>query len=401
MKKYILSFIAVFLFVACNSSLETKPNKQSNKVGATGSDPTLSSSMQGLKNNLTHLLPIVLNQKKFNLPDHQSQISEEIKNLYQISKTVEHTKSMQETDPSLRFISTAFTDDLRRAQEGFASGQKEFARYTVINVTAYCIECHTRTSSGPTFSTPQLEKAIVDLRKIEKAEYHLATRQFDQALQEFESAIRENLQEKGNLFELDKAVRYALAITIRFQKNPEKSLKIVRMVKESNRSPYFLKQSAMAWDLAIQKWQKEKSSKMNLKTPVGINDALKVTQRLVDEGRKSQYGIADRGGDIYFLRALSDLHLILARDMNKEQLGQALLLTAISFEAIRDLSLWSLHESYYESCIRQVPHSKWSSKCYQNLEESIYFGYSGSSGVQIPLDVQMKLSELKKLALLD
>lgn len=389
----LLPILGSFFLTACDPSLE----KKSNNDKAT-SDSAFTSNMQGLKNNISHLLPIVINQKQFNSPENQKTISEEIKNLLQISKQVVHTKTIQQTDPSLRFISTAFTDDLKRAQEGFESGQKEFARYTLMNVTAYCIECHTRTSSGPAFSSPQLERALSDLRKIEKAEYFLATRQFDQALAEFEASIQENLKEKGNLFELDRAVRYALAITIRFQKNADKSKKIVQLIKGSDRAPYFLKQSAMAWDQAIQKWQKEKPAKVNLKTVAGVTDAIKAVQKMVDEARQSQFGIADRGGDVYYLRALSDLHLILTAELNKEQLGQALFLTATSYEAIRDLSLWSLHESYYESCIRQVPHTKWATKCYQNLEESVYFGFSGSGGVQIPLDIQMKLTELHQLA---
>jgi len=396
MKKINLVLIlAVFILSACNHGFEK------NNSNSTPSDPALTASMQGLKNNLSHLLPIVINQKKFNLTENQQTISDEIKNLYQISKAVVHTKSVQQTDPSLRFISTAFSEDLKRASDSFEAGQKEYARYTIMNTTAYCIECHTRTSSGPEFSTPELEKSLVDLKKIEKAEYHLATRQFDQALIEFESAIHENLQDKGNLFDLDKAVRHSLAITIRFQKNADKAKKIVQLIKNSNKAPYFLKQSANAWDLSIQKWQKEKPVKLNLKKSSGLSEAIKFVQGLVDQGRKSQYGIADRGGDIYFLRALSDLHLILVEDLKLEQLGQALYLTAVSYEAIRDLSLWSLHESYYESCIRQVPHSKWSAMCYQNLEESIYFGYTGSGGIQIPLDVQMKLNELHKLAISD
>jgi hypothetical protein len=189
-------------------------------------------------------------------------------------------------------------------------------------------------------------------------------------------------------------VRYALSISIKYQRDPKKSLEVAKLIEDSDRSPFYLRQSAKAWDQAIRAWMKEKPVKDSK-----VDDLLKNSEQLVKEGRNFQMGLADRGGDIFFLRALSNLHLVLAHDLNKDQLGEALYLTGSSYEAVRDLSIWSLHEDYYDSCIRQVPHTKWSEKCFSKLEESIYFGYTGSSGLRLPIDMQVKLEELKKLAL--
>lgn len=92
------------------------------------------------------------------------------------------------------------------------------------------------------------------------------------------------------------------------------------------------------------------------------------------------------------------LHQIVLADLNKNQLGRALFLTGQGYEMVRDLAIWSLHENYFETCIRRVPHSSWSMSCYKALEESLVIGFTGSSGTKIPYDVQVRLTELGKLA---
>ena len=393
MKKY-----SSYLLISLGALLVAISACQSTKTGKENAEETaqagLTSSMKDFKQNLVKLLPVVIDSKQFGAPENRQRIDQEVANLLEISKQVVHSPQVEHLDPSLRFISTAFTDDLKRAKESLDSGKREFARYTLMNVTAYCIECHTRTSSGPSFNTPQLEQSLKEMKPMERGEFLLATRQFERAFSEFESVIRSSLGSNGNLFELDRAVRYALSISIKFQRDPKKSLVIAQLVSGNERSPFYLRQSAKAWEQAIKIWTKEKPLKSDK-----VEDLLKHSENLVKEGRNFQFGMADRGGDIFFLRALSDLHLVLGHELSKDQLGESLYLTGTSYEAVRDLSIWSLHEDYYDSCIRQVPHSKWSEKCYSKLEESIYFGYTGSSGLKLPTDMQIKLEELKKLAL--
>jgi hypothetical protein len=376
------------IFSACQSSKTTLAESPSNQP------PTLAGSMQGYKESLSRLLPFIIDTTQFNHKENKEKIDTSISSLIELSKQVVHSPVVQHMDPSMRFISNAFSDDLRRAQESIAAGKREYARYTLMNVTAYCIECHTRTSSGPTFNTPELEKTITSLKKMERGEFLLATRQFDRAFLEFENVMKENIASGGNLFELDRAVRYALSISIKYQRDAKKSLEVAKIIESSDKAPFYLRQSAHQWSLAIQEWKKEK-----VQTSGKPEDILKRSESLVRLGKNAQAGFSDRGGDVYFLRALSELHQVLAVELNKEHLGQALYLTGVSYEAVRDLSIWSLHEDYFESCIRQVPHSKWSERCYSKLEESIYFGYTGSAGVKLPFDIQLKLDQLQKLAL--
>jgi len=383
MKKIILILSLVFV-VSCQSSKEPiQP--------ATPAEATLSSSMQNLRANLVNLLPIVLDPTQFNAPQNRERLLTDVKNLVDISKQVNHSPAMSQMDPGLRFISTAFSQDLARAQESLELDKREFARYTLMNVTAYCIECHTRTSSGPSFTSVELEKTLLSLSPMARGEFLLSTRQFDKAFSEFESVIKNLLNTGNRTFELDKAVRYALAISVKFQKDPKKSMDIAQLVEGASKAPYYLKQDAHAWVSSIKEWQNEKKSK-------NPPDVLKSSDNLLKLGRSAQMGSSNRGGEIYFLRIVSDLNSFLRENVDKDKQGHALYLMGLAYEAVGDISVWSLHEDYFESCIRTVPHTKWAERCYTKLEESSFLGFTGTAGVQLPVDVEMKLDSLHKLA---
>ncbi len=388
MKKQFLVLSLCLFLLNCQNNHVKSENPSS------ASPTTFSGSMQELQDTLTRLLPMVVDVQQYNAPANQKLIEKDVKRLAVLSKSVTHSSATAAKDPSVTFISKAFAEDVDRIEESLELGKRDFARYGIINMTAYCIECHTRTSTGPSFRSPQLDQTLKKLGGLERGEFLLATRQFDAALNEFSQFIDDKLKSRGDYFSLDKAVRYSLAVTVKYLKDPKKSLAVVEKIKKAPGIPYYLKQNVLGWEVAIKDWMKEKPSKDR-----GPAAMLKRVREWIDRGQKLQIGMVDRGGDIYYLRALSDLHLILQMNLSKEEMGEALYLTGISYEAVRDISTYTLHENYYESCIRKVPHTSWSQRCYKNYEESVYFGFTGSSGTRLPEDEMKHLLELRALAL--
>ena len=380
----------ILMLVACAHKQAVDPS--SSKVTSENAKPW-SESMQELKAALTNLLPLAASQKSSGDPKNKSTIENEMTKLSRESTVISKHVSLPSMDPSVRFLSGAFSEDVKRIESSFRAGKTEFARYDLINLTAYCIECHTRDSSGPNFASEKLAKAIQGLNPLERAEYEIAIRQYDGALKDLKSLIRSNLEEKGNLFLVDKAVRLALAITVKYLSDPSKALEVIEILEQSKNTPYFLKQNAASWRGNLVQWKREK--------PLGKesnSSKLNRIQRELAKASQQDTLSVERGGDIVYLRSLAELHDVLGKKLSKDELGQTMLLVGQAYEAIRDLDFLNLNENYFENCVRMVPHSSWSSKCFKKYEESIYFGYSGSSGVQIPIEEQLKLRELQSLA---
>ncbi len=129
-----------------------------------------------------------------------------------------------------------------------------------------------------------------------------------------------------------------------------------------------------------------------------VGEKLNKAESLINKGRQLQIAMSDRSGDGVVLRGLSMLHQILVSTLDKAQTGKALFLAGEAYESIRDLALWSMHENYFETCVRRVPHTTWAMTCFQALQESLVIGFTGSAGTKLPSDVQMRLSELEGLA---
>jgi len=375
---------ALLIFGAC----------QSKEKKAAADNASFNGSMRDLQESLENLLPMVVDSNKYNDPANQETIKNQVHQLAQLSTTVQHNPSVAKRDPSVTFLSQAFAEDVKKAEESLRMGKREYARYSLMNMTSYCIECHTRTSTGPSFQTQEFKQTLASLSPLERGEFLLATRQFDGALKEFNTFIDNRLKEQKNFYELDKAVRDCLAITVRYLRDPKKSMVIAEKIKNAETAPYYLRQSAALWETAINEWSKEKRNKKT-----SAENLIKEAATLTKKGMQNQIGMMDRGGDIYFLRALSDLHLAMSTPLKDNDLGEALYLTGIGYEGVPDQTGSNMQESYYESCIEKVPHSSWSQKCYRRLEQSIYMGYTGSSGMSLPSDVRKHLDDLQKQAL--
>ncbi len=88
----------------------------------------------------------------------------------------------------------------------------------------------------------------------------------------------------------------------------------------------------------------------------------------------------------------------LAEDISGNELGEALLMVGKAYEFLADFQPMDLHENYYESCIRSVPHSQVAKKCWGRLKASVEMGYTGTSGMNIPVDIEIWLGRLKSEA---
>lgn len=397
-----LLIISLVLCLGCQSPKKSEPGASATKgtsdtVAASQptSAPQLVVSMQNLKMTLEKMLPLLIDTEQFSSADKQAGIANDIVTLKEIASKVSHNPIKQKMDPSFAFLSEGFTEEINRAHDAFSTGKKEYARYSLMNVTAYCIECHTRTSSGPTFSSTTATEGLSKLKPLERGEYLLAVREFNSALTEFLKVL-ESKHERFQFLEFDRALRYSLAITVKFMADPAKTETVIKRILQAEHVPYYLKQASLSWTNAVTEWKEE--VRRDGKKKFSTNDRLNRAEALIKKGRQAQVGVSERSGDVYLLRGLSILHQILLSNLDKAQLGKALFLTGQAYEAVRDLALWSLHESYYESCIRRVPHSNWAMACHRSLEESLVIGFTGSSGTKLPYDVQVRLTELEKLA---
>ncbi|HND86326.1 MAG TPA: hypothetical protein PLU50_10980, partial [Pseudobdellovibrionaceae bacterium] len=313
-----------------------------------------------------------------------------VRQLAELSKQVHKNNAPPDSDPTVSMIASQFEDEIVRSVEALQLGHREYARHVIRNSTAYCIECHTRSQIGPSFADQRLDKTIQNLAPLDRAEYLASIRRFDAAVTEFEGVLKS----AKTIQEWNRSARNSLAITVRFQNNVDRALNIVEVILKSDSAPRYLKADAVAWKKALIDWKKEG---LTNKTPKG--DLLNRAKFLITRAQKNQGFSTDHGSDVDFLRASALLHEAMGTDLKGIAKSEALYLSGITYESLRDLSFWTLHEQYYEACIRNTPHTPMAQKCFRKYEENVVIGFSGSSGFMLPADVQEKLNELRSLAI--
>lgn len=340
---------------------------------------------------LSDILSDSSSSARFASPKNRARIGKNVTELASAAHSL--GKGSPDADPTVRILASLFADETHRASQEFKRGNSEYARGILQGITSYCIACHTRSgNSGSEFASLPLEPHGTELSTLEKGTFFAATRQYDRALAEFRKLIENSGLASQDPISWERAVRYALAITVRVKNSPDLTLDIANRVLNTAGAPYFMKQDAAIWKKAIAQW-KDEPARHEI-TAAGL---YAEANRLMDRARAEQRYPLDRSADVDYLRASARIHELLRKAPDGELQQQAFLMAGASYEVLRTLNLGELNEIYYEACVRRDPKTEIARTCFERYEQSLYAGYSGSSGTHLPQDVRDRLAALRKL----
>lgn len=324
-------------------------------------------------------------------------LTEKVKAIYDITRKLDdglsHSIKTPDSDPALPYIAGLLRQDIERAYQGLNDGHVDYAKSAVRNSVAYCIACHTRTQGGVEF--PLLKAFAEPLKRaswIERMEFMAASRQFDGVLQEVKKQLNKPTDPPINHLDLERASRVALSIAVRVKKDAKAAESVANAVKNSKASSFAMKEGAKVWLQDIATWKKE--GKKKYKSDKEMMDAAKA---LIGHAR-APGPVVGGHAEVDYLRASVLVHDLIKTYPSSPLLAEALYMIGLSYDSLRELGLWSLHEMYFLACIDKAPHSELGEKCFKNYESSVTLGYSGSSGVHVPSSVKKHLESVKRQA---
>lgn len=360
----------------------------------TNPPPAWANKMRELYSTLSELLTDVSSDRRFNDPSNYSGIEAKAKKLATLSHDLTEKKMIApDADPTLQMLSGLFSREANRAYEELKKGHRPYARNLLQSISGYCIACHTRNQTGPNFKELPLEPGSAVSDHFERGTFYMASRQFDRAQEELSKVIEDHKFATSRPLAWERSIQHYLNIAVRIKQSPSQALEIVNKVIDTQEAPYFLKQTALQWKSSIQEWQNE--PKKTLPSEEGLYSEA---TRLAAKGHELQKYPMDRSGDIYYLRASAVVHDLLKLAPNGNRAAEALLLAGVSYEVLSPLRLDDLHEIYYGACVEKAPHTPVAQLCYQRYQQSVYAGYTGSGGENIPSEVKSHLLKIEELA---
>jgi hypothetical protein len=128
------------------------------------------------------------------------------------------------------------------------------------------------------------------------------------------------------------------------------------------------------------------------------HDPLNSGRELIRDAQFRNAFPNDPQGMVRFVAASGCLHRFLkSNPTDKEQLAETYYLLGVA-ESYLSPSYWQSETDYLlETAIRTAPRTVFARMAYDFLEEYTVSGYTGSSGVNIPAEVQSRLDELRAL----
>lgn len=395
MRRTVLGFVAVVAAlgvmisaVSCTSSSKNSVDSTSAVAGA-----TWAVQMQNMAKNLEGLMPYVFSRQEFLAPENKRKIHNMIKDFDKSIEVVpQHTgEEMLGKDPLVKFAIGRLRSNTRHALKAFDEGHMEFSRNILSENMGLCFSCHTTSQFGP---ENQFSKKVLDsgfrIKPSERAEYYVATRQFDRAIALLEGVLKSPGHLMDDPHEQVSSLRKYLSLQVRVKKDAAGAASLLESFLSNQKLPYFIASDAEAWLKSLRDWQKEgKTAKVG---------AYQRAQELLRKARGMQSGQGYQSGYIEYLRASSLLHEGLRENREPAVQAQIYQLLGKSYDTLSESGTWDLPEVYFEACIRSAPKTSLAKSCYRDFERSIILGFSGSAGIFIPREERDRMNELKLLA---
>ncbi|MCB0407332.1 MAG: hypothetical protein KDD34_03950 [Bdellovibrionales bacterium] len=381
-----MKFLSLIFILALGVTFCTSQQKKSEKKQG------WSESMQGLSGEVKQILPFVysrqINYSKKEVKSIQNDLENFAKTAHKIAPQM--GEAYLGDDPMVRFSLDQMTSDVQRASHAVSAGQIKYAKGVMKTVMGHCFRCHSMTTAGSQAKWEVSNFSGLSLNPLEKAELLVATRKYEEATHLLEKALVDDQFMLNLPFDYEAALRRYLVITVRLKPNPQRAIETFEKVLEKKNLPYYLSRKIDQWRAALREWSRSSS-----KNQFSLSEA----RRLLKKAQTKQSFSKDQAADVEYLRATEVLHQLLLSKRTSDEKANIYYLLGEVYEVLDELGYWSLHETYYESCISEKPHSHLSSQCFHRLQESIYLGYSGSSGVHVPSDELERLKQLRAKAL--
>jgi hypothetical protein len=396
MHPFLMSSVLVTALVsaALTGAVAAAPEKE--KPAARSENPAWRAKMQSMSATLSVLLPDLYDDSRFNDPKQRKAIEKNAQRLADSAHELRAKEGMTvDKDPTMRWMSKSFADDANYAVGLLKSGNREYARSILKNVTGYCIACHTRMDDGFQFKASLDSKAFKNLSSLDRAAFATSLRDYDLALSQYESVIGDS--KEGRIMEVEKAFQRGVTLLVRVRKDPSKTLAFIDAFLKRSDLPEYLRERAKRWRSDVEAWKKEEAKRDSSKLAgkALLDEARKLTAR----AQAAQFAPVDRSADVLFLRASALLHQYLSTGQTGVPAAEASYLLGTQYDVLENSSsMRGFNEFYFQTCMVEAPHTPIARKCYQSYEESVYFGYTGSGGTFVPADVRRRLERFEALA---
>lgn len=300
----------------------------------------------------------------------------------------------KQQEPATAALSSMFSRYANETKRRFDAQDTDAIGLRVRTLTSLCFTCHSRERAPADFADVQKRIEALPLSGLERAQVLAATRQFDAALAEYSKLLDGKPANERGLLEYARALQDTMAILVRVKDDAAATAALLDKLSARTDLPPFMRGTVDAWKKDVAAWRNEKFDA--LKAPP--DKLFRRAQELVQKANGLRTFMPNERMDVPFLRAAGYLNLALGKNPQLKTRGEALFLLGVCAGALKSPLLWDVDLLFFETCVRENPKSMLARRCYSQLSDRVYLGYTGSAGTNVPDDELARLAELRALA---
>ena len=345
-------------------------------------------TMRDIFQALITVFPVSLDAQQFQDPAQHPLLLAALRTLAQHAGQL--ASHGQDVPLHLDFLRHSLASEAQTVLQRYEQTQYEAAQFALHQLTERCFACHSKLPTSRRFTLGQqflAEAPLANLSLKERARLAVATRQFDTALEFYETLFQSPAITAGDIGLMGAFEDY-LKIVMRVHHDIMRALLTLETFRQRPDVPSYLTEYLGSWVDALKE----------VHAVAAPNDILPYARTLIREGQQRNRFPADRLGLVHFVVASGLLHRYV--DMSAvtgTPLAEAYYLLGVA-ESHISRTLWMPETEFFlETAIRLAPQSVHARKAYAFLEEYVLVGYTGSAGLHLPAEIQARLAELRRL----
>lgn len=341
---------------------------------------------------LSELMPYLSDARKFKLKTNRQLVETNIRELSKAFIDAKHDTLMKEDlfAPSYAVI----RENLDQSLTAFSKGDSDFAHWRLQEMTAQCIDCHSRLPPSYASSFQNGQMTVVETKFKDPYDLGLAqmiVRRYSDAKASFTRSIQDRLiKNEGN--RVAEPFKQILLMGTKILKDPENQIAFFRdYLKNEKLSPQ-MKAKLSLWIADLTEWKSSPFLKEGLKSDKDVGNFIQKKLKPL-----SVELLFDGSRDVDLLLASGLLSNYLFENPTTNLTPDLSFWLGWSEIYLKRESFFGSGDRFLKQCIRRYPGHPMAKQCFDVYKENVLFEFSGSAGTNLPADIKEELNVLESL----
>jgi len=349
--------------------------------------------MDQMLNEIFTLKPFIVSSESFMDPKNDKTIKDSLNKMISISKKIHHEGKIKNT--GFMVPSQVLESQLEQTGEIFKSGSKPYALWMLKSTLGACMSCHTQLPAVSTrFST--LNQSHVLTNPFDEAEFLFVIRNFDEALPLYSKSLKGYPKNQVSIENLEKALYRQLFYYVRVKRDFA-SLVTTLQDDQTNRDlPKHLQAKIKEFAKVAQSMKKDTYPAF----AAGKDEEVrKYAETALKDELSGKFGFENPKKELNYLKVSSVLYQYLNENPQTRLKPDILYWLSFCESHATHKAFYSLPELYLKQCVLEFPKNPVAKKCLTEYQDMVTMAYTGSSGTQLPKNIEAELKAMQELVM--